>query len=189
MKRLILLTLPLLMLASCQNSLDPSTENFFVDENREVPKTRQFVDLMIVSGARADATLSKQHFDGGKLNSLGEEKLSFMLRDDDAPTPFTVYLNVDDKAPSAKTRQTSVVAFLKDKGLTEQQIDIVFGDNPDSRSPASQHLSRLSKTETGTGTTDSSASKDSSANAQGQGGSSPSGNDSSGLAGAAAAGK
>jgi hypothetical protein len=34
MKRIILLTLPVLMLASCQTSLDPSTENFFVDENR-----------------------------------------------------------------------------------------------------------------------------------------------------------
>ena len=186
MKRLFLFTLPLLTLASCQNSLDPSTENFFVDENREVPKTRQFVELMIVSGARADATLSKQHFDGGKLNSLGEEKLSLMLKDDDSPTPFTVYLNVDDKAATAKPRQTAVAEFLKDKGLTEQQIEIVFGDNPDSRSPASQHLSRLNKTETGTGSTDgSSTSKDPMANSQGQGGNAPSGNDSS-LAGAPA---
>ena len=184
MKRLFLFTLSVLTLASCQNSLDPSTENFFVDENREVPKTRQFVELMIVSGARADATLSKQHFDGGKLNSLGEEKLSLMLKDDDAPTPFTVYLNVDEKAATAKPRQTAVAEFLKDKGLTEQQIDIVFGDNPDSRSPAAQHLSRLNKTETGTGTNESSASKDSAANAQGPGaGNPPSGNDSS-LAGA-----
>ena len=61
-----------------------------------------------------------------------------MLKDDDAPTPFTVYLNVDDKAATAKPRQTAVAEFLKDKGLTEQQIDIVFGDNPDSRSPAAK---------------------------------------------------
>src|SRR3954469_1495633 len=40
------------------------------------------------SGARADATLYAYHFDAGNLNSLGQQKLSLMLQDDDAKTPM-----------------------------------------------------------------------------------------------------
>ena len=32
-----------------------------------------------------------------KLNSLGEEKLALMLKDDDSPSPMTVYLNLNEK--------------------------------------------------------------------------------------------
>src|SRR5436189_3586772 len=132
-----LIALPLLMLASCQNkdySADPTLEGFFPEDVGEVHKTHQFSELMAASGARADAMLSSQHFDGGKLNSLGEEKLSLMLKDDDAPNPITVYLNVDDTAKTSKTRKTAVVEYLKDKGLTDQQIEVVYGDNAEMRS-------------------------------------------------------
>lgn len=185
-----LIALPLMMLASCQNkdySADPMLEGFFPEDVGEVHKTHQFNELMAASGARADAMLFNFHFDGGKLNSLGEEKLSLMLKDDDTPSPITVYLNVEEKAKNAKSRRTAVVDFLKDKGLTEPQIEVVYGDNPEMRSPAAQHLSRLSKTETGTGGESGGAAKDSAGSASGQG-SSPSGAD-QGLAGASAAGK
>jgi hypothetical protein len=139
----------LLTLASCQNqSLDPTIEGFFPEDTNEVRKPNQFADIMAASGARADATLSKQHFDGGKLNSLGEQKLTLMLKDDDSPTPMTVYLNIKENE-IAKTRKTAVVAFLKDKGLDDTQIEIIYGDNPDTRSPAAQHIAELGKTDTG----------------------------------------
>jgi hypothetical protein len=45
-----------------------------------------------------------------------------------------------------------VTSFLKDRGLREEQVHVVFGDNPGARSPAAQHLSRQSRTESGDAT-------------------------------------
>jgi hypothetical protein len=148
------LALPLLMLASCQTenqpgSMDPTLNGFFPEDSGEVRKHNQIADAMAASGARADATLSKHHFDGGRLNSLGEDKLALMLRDDDRPEPMKVYLNLDDADAVSKQRQVAVVAFLKDQGLADDQIKIAFGYNPDSSSPASNHLPNLGKVTTG----------------------------------------
>src|SRR3954468_13176560 len=142
----------LLVLASCQNkeqsSLDPTITNFFPEDTGEARKPTQFAEAMGASGARADGTLSKYHFDGGALNSLGEEKLALMLKDGAAPSPLTVYLNLEQKAPTAQQREAAVTTFLKDKGLDEKQIAIVYGYNPSSWSPAADPLLKLKKTET-----------------------------------------
>ncbi|HEY7120409.1 MAG TPA: hypothetical protein VH475_27720 [Tepidisphaeraceae bacterium] len=142
-----------LLLASCQSEkLDPTLEGFFPEDTGETRKPVQFAEIQAASGARLDATLSKQHFDGPRLNSLGEDKLSLMLKDDDADEPMRVYLNLDEKDAASKPRQTAVVTYLKDAGLAERQIEIVYGRNPDNWSRSSTHLSKLSKTETGTQT-------------------------------------
>jgi len=81
----------LLVLASCQNKEyqpDPSNVGFFPEDTGEVRKPVQFTDAMAAAGARADATLGKHHFDGPRLNSLGEEKLALMLKDEHAPAPL-----------------------------------------------------------------------------------------------------
>src|SRR6516164_1829960 len=44
-------------------------------------------------GARHDGMLYAYHFDGDRLNSLGEHKLSMMLRANDHDFPVVVYLN------------------------------------------------------------------------------------------------
>jgi hypothetical protein len=142
----------LLVVASCQHrqeGLDPTLEGFLAEDSGEVRKPAQFVDAQAASGARADATLSKQHFDGGRLNSLGEDKLSRMMKDDDATEPMRVYLNVNERDPASRPRREAVIAFLKDGGLTDAQIEIAYGPNPENRSRASTHLSNLGKTETG----------------------------------------
>jgi hypothetical protein len=142
------LTFALLSLASCQEkSLDPTLEGYFPEDSGEIRKPVQFADAMAASGARADAMLYAHHFDGAKLNSLGEQKLSLMLKDDDSPTPMTVYLNLKEKDAVSKQRQASVVTFLKDQGLADAQIEVIYGDNPASRSPAAMHISNLGKTD------------------------------------------
>src|SRR4051812_38489939 len=141
----------LLVLASCQNkeqSLDPTLTGFFPEDTGEVRKPTQFAEAMAASGARADGTLSKYHFDGGALNSLGEEKLALMLKDGAAPSPLTVYLNLEQKAPTAQQREAAVITFLKDKGLDEKQIAFVYGYNPGAWAPAAGPLSKMKKTET-----------------------------------------
>jgi len=144
-----ILSFLMLTLASCQeHSLDPTIEGFFPEDVGESRKPVQFADAMAASGARADATLYKHHFDGQKLNTLGEEKLALMLKDDDSPTPMTVYLSINEKDALSKQRQTAVIAFLKDKGLTDPQIEVIYGDNPNTRSPAAAQLTKLNKTDT-----------------------------------------
>src|SRR5690349_17085304 len=98
--RYLTLTLPLFVLASCQTtnqpgSMDPTLNGFFPEDAGEVRKHNQIADAMAASGARTDGTLYRHHFDGGRLNSLGEDKLSLMLRDDDRPEPVMVYLGMD----------------------------------------------------------------------------------------------
>lgn len=141
-------------LASCahrEDTLDPSLHGFFPDDVGESRKPAQFADAQAAAAARADAMLFKQHFDGPRLNSLGEAKLADMLKDDDSPTPMTVYLKLDESSPLSKARQQSVVTYLKDLGLTENQITIAYGDNPASRSPAAPGLKAYNKTESGAG--------------------------------------
>src|SRR4051812_40193910 len=149
-----LLSFALLGLASCQHreeALDPTLENFFAEDAGGVRKPEQFVDAMSAAGARADATLSKQHFDGRRLNTLGEDKLARMVSGDHAAEPMRLYLNLDERDAVSKDRRSAAVAFLRDAGLGESQVEVVFGQNPDNWSPASKHLKNLPKTETGAG--------------------------------------
>jgi len=90
----------------------------------------RILDTAAASGARADATLHAIHFDAGNpgaLNSLGEQKLDLMLSDDDA-LPMAIFLNVigDDLYPA---REQSVKVYLRDRGLSEQQIKVLAGAN------------------------------------------------------------
>jgi hypothetical protein len=123
--------------------------NDFFPAEGEVRDVQRAQRVQEASGARFDATLTPAHFDKGELNSLGREKLSLMLDDDDANNPITIYLNVpaDDEFKAGK--QDSVIAYLKEQGLEETQISFKEGANPATYSPASEGLTRLAKTETG----------------------------------------
>jgi hypothetical protein len=146
-----MVSVALLVMASCQNkeqSLDPTLTGFFPEDTGEVRKPNQFADVMAASGARADATLSRHHFDGPRLNSLGEEKLSYMLKDDRAAEPMSVYLNFGERDEMSKDRREAVEEFLKDKGLEPRQVRVVYGYNPDAWSPAAEPLSKRKKAST-----------------------------------------
>jgi hypothetical protein len=146
----------ILSLASCaykDADVDPNLHGFFPDDAGETRHVNQIADAQAAAGARADAMLHKVHFDGPRLNSLGEQKLADMLRDDDAPAPMTVYLKLDEKAATSKAREASVLTYLKDLGLTENQVTILYGENPESRSNAAQFMGKMSKTETGSAST------------------------------------
>ena len=108
------------------------------DEPRQV---HRMFDAAAASGARADATLHACHFDAGNptaLNSLGENKLDLMMSDDDA-LPMAVYLNIAGDEKLAGCEQ-SVRVYLRDRGLTDQQVKIVAGRNPGSYSPTAPKI-------------------------------------------------
>jgi hypothetical protein len=109
----------------------------------------RFQHVQQASGAREDATLQPYHFDKGALNSLGRQKLSLMIDDDEANNPVTIYLNVPANDEFKSARQDAVVAYLKDQGLEESQVAFKAGTNPNQRHPAEDGIARLPKTETG----------------------------------------
>src|SRR4051794_12194543 len=129
-------------------------------ETRDVQRINR---VQAASGARADATLVPAHFDKGELNSLGRQKLSLMIDDDDANNPLTVYLNVPENDEFKAARQDSIIAYLKEQGLEEKQVSFKAGPNPMTNHPAEDDLIRMAKTEIGP--------------APGNSGSSPSGTD------------
>jgi hypothetical protein len=121
----------------------------FFPAQGEVRDVQRIERVQAASGARADATLSKAHFDKGELNSLGRQKLSLMIDDDDANNPLVIYLNVPADDEFKAPRQDSVIAYLKDQGLEEKQVSFREGPNPATNHPAEDSMIRLAKTETG----------------------------------------
>ena len=114
----------------------------------EVRDEQRIERVQSASGARTDATLAPYHFDKGDLNSLGRDKLSRMLDDDDSNNPITIYLNLPDDDQFKAARQDSIIAYLKDQGLEEKQVSFRAGPNPATDHPAEELITRLPKTET-----------------------------------------
>lgn len=97
---------------------------------------QRFAEVQSASGARADATLRPFHFDGGRLNSLGEEKLDLMLKDDDRAEPLVVYLDLAESDAQRAAREQAVTAYLTEQGLSDADVRLKAGTNPDYMSPA-----------------------------------------------------
>lgn len=107
------------------------------DSVRYVHETQ---DLEAANAARADGTLRAYHFDRGELNSLGEDRLNLMLRNGDSTNPMVVYLDVPSDDLDNTRRQQAVLAYLKDHGLTDEQIQFKAGPNPNVNSPVAPIL-------------------------------------------------
>src|SRR4051794_30377138 len=116
------------------------------NEQRDVQRINR---VSAAAGARADATLQPYHFDKGEVNSLGREKLSLMLDDDDTNNPITIYLNLPKDDEFKAPRQDSIIAYLKDQGLEEKQVSFKPGNNPGNYHPAAEGLANYAKTNTG----------------------------------------
>lgn len=134
------------IVAGCQDQkcTGPADDFFAVEGNS---RTQTVLDAQAASGARADGMLYAAHFTGPALNSLGAAKLDRMLGDDDPCQPLTVYLNLPEKDTQAAARKSATVAYLRDRGLTNDQVRIVAGENLDTLHPAAPMLKRMDKTE------------------------------------------
>ena len=97
--------------------------------------SHEYIELEAANAARADGTLRKYHFDAGDLNSLGEERLDLILHSGDSISPLTIYLDLPQADAQTAQRRQTVLAFLKDRGLTDEQINFKYGYNPNSTSP------------------------------------------------------
>jgi hypothetical protein len=100
-------------------------------------------EAQMAAGARTDATIRAYDYDCTDLNSLGRHKLDLMLKDDDTCTPIVVYLDVPHEGNDGQTydaRQESVRGYLKNRGLTDNQIRVVAGPNVYNLGPTAPAL-------------------------------------------------
>jgi hypothetical protein len=144
-KKIIRLTLAttagaavLAIAAGCQSSQPHSHGEDFLPEDQ--PRTVQaFTDTQAATGARTDATLHECHFDGPQLNSLGRDRIDLMLSDGEAPLPLTVWLDVP-KDDLLAQRQNAVLTYLHDQRLSDSEIKLESGPNPNSTVSAAAQM-------------------------------------------------
>lgn len=165
----------LLGVIGCHDTGPKNTEFFVQDEARAVSTT---IERQTANGARHDAMLWEQHFDGGRLNALGRRKLDLMLSQ---PGPVTVYLPGSVEKDVLDARRQAIVAYAKDSGRGESDLKTVDGINPATLHLAAPDLARLNKTELGKA--EGSTAADTTTNSEGFG---ASGNNSPGAMGSTA---
>src|SRR4051812_14440078 len=85
------LSLALAGLTGCDS--DKSSAQTFFPPDNDMRRSRQFMNVQATAGAREDLTLGAQHFTGGKLNSLGSQKLARIVPDGN-DGDVIVYLDV-----------------------------------------------------------------------------------------------
>jgi hypothetical protein len=129
--------------AGCANDTGYS-DNFFKNNDHE--QVRAVLDRQEINGAKEDATIYAAHFEGSKLNSLGQRKLE-MIADGPVDRDIVVYLDLraDDAATAA--RRDAVTAYLVGGGFDASHVKIEAGSNPNVTSPAAGNLARYAKTE------------------------------------------
>lgn len=122
----------------CQSDKDEvgdgrAGEDFLRDD--ETSAVTRIADRQTAAGARTDATLRAYHFTHAGLNSLGREKLDFILADrGQAEGELVVYVDVEgDEANRrhADARRASVSEYLTSRaGLSEGEFRLESGFNP-----------------------------------------------------------
>jgi hypothetical protein len=118
----------------------------------ETRSAYRYAEVQAAAGARTDATMRSYHFDKGELNSLGRERLDLMLKDDESVTPLVVYLDAPAEQVDLRDHwQRSVVTYLKDRGLTDEQFKLEFGANPRSVSRAAPAIRGMHQAEDAVG--------------------------------------
>ena len=137
-----------MVLVGCNADKSSMTDFFPADENRAI---NNIMTAQAAAGARADATLQPMHFDGAKLNSLGEAKLDLMLKDDDSTESVVVYMNLDKEDEDLKSRRDAVVSYLEDRGILSDGIKFESGPNPKTDTLPAQHMASMAKTDSGGG--------------------------------------
>lgn len=137
-----------LAVAGCNGSRKQVSHGEKFRDDDQPRAVNQLADAHIASGARADSTLHVQHFDGGQLNSLGRQKLRYMLKDDDACEPIVIYLNLPEDAVATAARREAVMSHLLDQGLLETQVELKLGTNPNNSFSSARGIDALAGNDT-----------------------------------------
>ena len=127
---------------------DYAGAGFFHDD--EANGVDAVVAAQTAKGAANDAMLHPVHFDRGRLNALGRDKLGRIVSArHDGESVTTVYLDLppsDDPALAAERRR-AVADRLASAGLSAGQFELVDGPNASRPTYAAENLARAAKTE------------------------------------------
>jgi len=99
---------------------------------------KQFANLQTAAGAQDDASLSAEHFTGGKLNALGREKLTMVLH---GPQPAVVYLGSNDDATN-NLRRSAIDEYLKESSAATDALVVKSGFNPRTGTLGVENIAR-----------------------------------------------
>lgn len=124
-------------------------ENNAQESDAEITETERLMHTQEVSGARNEATLYPDQFDGPGLTSLGTRALDLMLQDSHSCNPLVLYLEIPDDS-LAEDRRMAIGRYLEDRGgLKPEQIEFHYGTNPGNYHAADTQLGYyLVKTDT-----------------------------------------
>ncbi len=150
-----LLLAAVLALAGCSQdpSAKPAKESFFQSPD-ETPLATRLFDTQAARGARMDATLYPQHFDGAHLNSLGKSKVDLMLRDTDSELPLKLYIDGQASDPTWTDRADAVKKHFASIGLLDTQFQVIAGANPSTLHPIAKDIEAMNKPDTAKSATD-----------------------------------
>jgi hypothetical protein len=129
----------------CYKTQGPDGDRCFFPEDQKYVIHRHGAQ-QAASAARADATLYPVHFHGGKLNSLGEQKLKLMLGDDNETRPMAVYLDTGDDQ-DLEARREAVLVYLGQFGVAAEQVKLEAGPNPTGGTPVAPLLKGMANME------------------------------------------
>jgi len=141
MNKSLFIFVAMVLMVGCQNT--PHTQSLGPKVDTDTVSVVRINDVQIAAGARHEATLWPQHFDGDRVNSLGRQKLDAMLHSDQSSEPLVICLDVPDQT----TRQASVKAYLKDRGFPENLVR--FDQESETAFLASNQLKNMARTDSG----------------------------------------
>jgi len=100
------------------------------ESDNEITETERLERTQEINGARNEATLYPDQFDGPGLTSLGSRALDLMLQSSRSCNPLTLYLDIPDDN-LAEERRMAIGRYLEDRGgLKPEQIEFHYGTNP-----------------------------------------------------------
>jgi hypothetical protein len=133
---------------------NPPSENDTAHSKAEITETAQLEQTQEISGARAEATLYPDQFDGANLSSLGTTALDEILADSHSTNALVIYMDLPSDDRYLQDRQAAVKRYLEDRGgLKPEQVEFHPGANPTITTPAAIQLSNYGKTNTDSGGT------------------------------------
>jgi hypothetical protein len=141
----VLLSGSLLLTGGCRKH-EQGIGDFRPEQERR--SVHHFMHTQASIGARNDATLQAHHFNGDRLNSLGQEKLMLMTEPAETGT-LIVYLNLPEDAEQTAARRTAVAEFLQQRGMSDNEASVEIGRNPAVSSQAARQLDAMQRLRAG----------------------------------------
>jgi hypothetical protein len=141
-------TLALLAAGGCHHDApDTKYDGMKFTQEGDSTSIGRLAESQAAAGAKADAMLHENAFDGPVLNSLGQGKLDLMVKATLPGQPIVVYLAISHD--TVALRQPAVAAYLQAHGVPETQVVMNEGTNPNGTVTAAYTMGSVYKMDGG----------------------------------------